>query len=72
LDASKYLSSEEGETLITQVSDFPPHLSFASSTSLEKEWRDRPDSNRGLPTPQAGALSRLDYGPVRRDPLFDL
>ena len=34
--------------------------------SLEKEWRDRPDSNRGLPTPQAGALSRLDYGPIQR------
>ena len=32
----------------------------------EKGWRDRPDSNRGLPTPQAGALSRLDYGPVHR------
>ena len=22
----------------------------------EKQWRDRPDSNRRLPTPQAGAL----------------
>ena len=33
---------------------------------LETKWRDRPDLNRGLPTPQAGALSRLDYGPVHR------
>ena len=32
----------------------------------EEKWRDRPDSNRGLPTPQAGALSRLDYGPIQR------
>jgi hypothetical protein len=35
--------------------------------SEEKKWRDRPDSNRGLPTPQAGALSRLDYGPILRE-----
>ncbi len=32
----------------------------------ENKWRDRPDLNRGLPTPQAGALSRLDYGPIQR------
>jgi hypothetical protein len=31
----------------------------------ENEWRDRPDLNRGIPTPEAGALSRLDYGPKR-------
>jgi hypothetical protein len=37
-----------------------------------KEWRDRPDSNRGLPTPQAGALSRLDYGPNQRGTSFNL
>ena len=48
-----------------------------------EKWRDRPEprvvrrthglSNRGLPTPQAGALSRLDYGPVSREclPLID-
>ena len=40
---------------------------------IQNKWRDRPDSlakscesapvNRRLPTPEAGALSRLDYGP---------
>jgi hypothetical protein len=50
------------------------HLSFLSHVKedSEKEWRDRPDSNRGLPTPQAGALSRLDYGPIHRGAWFDL